>query len=55
MRYENQVVLDMSQQASGQDGAASTPHQADAGETKHAGHAAPKPAAKSLKAGKAKG
>ena len=55
MRYENQVVLDMSQQASGQDGAASTPHQADTGETKHAGHAAPKPAAKSLKAGKAKG
>jgi cell division protein FtsQ len=55
MRYENQVVLDMSQQASGQDGAASTPHQTDAGETKHAGHAAPKPAAKSLKAGKAKG
>ena len=55
MRYENQVVLDMSQQASGQDGAASSPHQADAVETKHAGHAAPKPAAKSLKAGKAKG
>ncbi len=55
MRYENQVVLDMSQQASGQDGAASTPHQADTGETKHAGHPAPKPAAKSLKAGKAKG
>jgi cell division protein FtsQ len=55
MRYENQVVLDMSQQASGQDGAASTPHQTDTGETKHAGHAAPKPAAKSLKAGKAKG
>jgi cell division protein FtsQ len=55
MRYENQVVLDMSQQASGQDAAATTPHQADTGETKHAGHAAPKPAAKSLKAGKAKG
>jgi cell division protein FtsQ len=55
MRYENQVVLDMSQQASGQDGAASSPHQSDATETKHAGHAAPKPAAKSLKAGKTKG
>jgi cell division protein FtsQ len=58
MRYENQVVLDMAQQAatdSGQDGAVVSPHHADAAETKHAGHSAPKPAAKSLKAGRAKG
>jgi cell division protein FtsQ len=55
MRYENQVVLDMARQDSGQDGAAAGQHQADAAETKHAGHAAVKPAPKSLKAGKAKG
>lgn len=60
MRYENQVVLDMAQQAAteaGQEGAAasSTPRHADAPATKHAGHSAAKPAAKSLKAGKAKG
>ncbi len=52
MRYENQVVLDMAHQDSGQDGAAVSPHQA---ETKHAGHTTVKPAAKSLKAGRAKG
>ncbi|MGB6609041.1 MAG: FtsQ-type POTRA domain-containing protein [Acidobacteriaceae bacterium] len=58
MRYENQVVLDMAQQTntdSGQDGAAVRPHHGDASETKHAGHTAQKPAAKSLKAGRAKG
>ncbi len=60
MRYENQVVLDMAQQAAteaGQEGAAasSSPRHADAPATKHAGHSAAKPAAKSLKAGKAKG
>jgi cell division protein FtsQ len=55
MRYENQVVLDMARQDSGQDGAAAGAHQADAAETKHTGHAAVKPAPKSLKAGKAKG
>jgi cell division protein FtsQ len=55
MRYENQVVLDMARQDSGQDGAAAGQHQADAAETKHTGHAAVKPAPKSLKAGKAKG
>jgi cell division protein FtsQ len=54
MRYENQVVLDMAQQTdSGQDGAA--PHHAESAETKHAGHTAVKPAAKSVKAGRAKG
>jgi cell division protein FtsQ len=52
MRYENQVVLDMAHQDAGQDGASVSPHQA---ETKHAGHATVKPAAKSLKAGRAKG
>jgi cell division protein FtsQ len=51
MRYENQVVLDMAHQDSGQD----SPHQADPAEAKHAGHTAAKPAAKSLKAGRAKG
>jgi cell division protein FtsQ len=55
MRYENQVVLDMAHQDSGQDGAAAGPHQADAAATKHAGHTAAKTAAKSLKAGRAKG
>jgi cell division protein FtsQ len=55
MRYENQVVLDMARQDSGQDGAAASAHQADAAETKHTGHTAAKPAPKSLKAGKAKG
>ncbi len=55
MRYENQVVLDMAHQDSGQDEAAAGPHHADAAETKHAGHTAVKPAAKSLKAGKTKG
>jgi cell division protein FtsQ len=55
MRYENQVVLDMNHEESGQDGAAVSPHQSDAAATKHAGHAAVKPAAKSLKAGRAKG
>jgi cell division protein FtsQ len=55
MRYENQVVLDMAHQDSGQDGAAVSPHQADAAATKHAGHTTVKPAAKSLKAGRAKG
>ena len=55
MRYENQVVLDMNHEDSGQDGAAVSPHQSDAAATKHAGHAAVKPAAKSLKAGRAKG
>jgi cell division protein FtsQ len=54
MRYENQVVLDMAHQDSGQDGAAVSPHQAEAA-TKHAGHTSVKPAAKSLKAGRAKG
>jgi cell division protein FtsQ len=54
MRYENQVVLDMNHEDSGQDGAAVSPHQTDAAATKHAGHAAVKPAAKSLKAGRAK-
>jgi cell division protein FtsQ len=54
MRYENQVVLDMAQQTdSGQDGGA--PHHAESAETKHAGHTAVKPAAKSVKAGRAKG
>jgi cell division protein FtsQ len=55
MRYENQVVLDMAQQTpteSAEDGAAASPHHADA---KHPGHAAAKPAAKSVKAGRAKG
>jgi cell division protein FtsQ len=58
MRYENQVVLDMTQQTntdSGQDRAAASSHHGDASETKHAGHTAQKPAAKSLKAGKSKG
>jgi len=60
MRYENQVVLDMTQQAatdSGKDAAptSSTPHHAEAASAKHPGHASPKPAAKSLKAGRAKG
>jgi cell division protein FtsQ len=50
MRYENQVVLDMAQQS--QDGAA--PQHTESAETKHAGHTAAKPAAKSLKAGRAK-
>jgi cell division protein FtsQ len=54
MRYENQVVLDMNHDDSGEDGAAMLPH-SDASATKHAGHAAAKPAAKSLKAGRAKG
>jgi cell division protein FtsQ len=57
MRYENQVVLDMVQQTateSGEDGAAVSSRHADTPATKHAGHAAVKPAAKSLKAGKAK-
>jgi cell division protein FtsQ len=56
MRYENQVVLDMAQQTtadSGQ-GAAGQRH-ADASSSKHAGHPTAKPAAKSPKAGRAKG
>jgi len=60
MRYENQVVLDMAQQTtteSGQDGAAisSSPRHTEAPAAKHAAHTAAKPAAKSLKAGRAKG
>jgi cell division protein FtsQ len=55
MRYENQVVLDMAHQDSGQDGAAVSPHQTEAAATKHAGHTTVKAAAKSLKAGRAKG
>jgi cell division protein FtsQ len=55
MRYENQVVLDMAHQDSGKDGTAVSPHQTEAAATKHAGHATVKPAAKSLKAGRAKG
>jgi cell division protein FtsQ len=51
MRYENQVVLDMAQQS--QDGAVS--HHPESAETKRPGHTAAKPAAKSLKAGRAKG
>jgi cell division protein FtsQ len=55
MRYENQVVLDMAHEDSAQDGAAVSPHQAEAAAAKHAGHTTVKPAAKSLKAGRAKG
>ena len=51
MRYENQVVLDMARQDSGQDGAAGA-HQADAAETKHTGHTAVKPARKIAQSGK---
>jgi cell division protein FtsQ len=55
MRYEDQVVLDMAKQAggaSGQDAVSTTPtqHHPPAGK-----HPAGKPAAKSTKAGKAKG
>jgi cell division protein FtsQ len=53
MRYENQVVLDMTQSAAAQDG--SSPHHAETSAAKHAGHTAAKPAASSPKAGKAKG
>jgi cell division protein FtsQ len=58
MRYENQVVLDMTQQGTGEAGKevnpASTRH-AETPSAKHPGSASPKPTAKSLKAGKAKG
>jgi cell division protein FtsQ len=57
MRYENQVVLDMVKQTaaeSGEDGAAVSSRHADSPATKHSGHIAVKPAAKSLKAGRAK-
>jgi cell division protein FtsQ len=61
MRYENQVVLDMTQQKpsdSEQDGAgvsSSQGHRAEAPAAKHATHPPAKPAAKSSKAGKGKG
>jgi cell division protein FtsQ len=60
MRYENQVVLDMNQQATndpGQDEAAVSPvkHHTPPPAAKHTAHATAKPAAKSSKAGKAKG
>ena len=57
MRYENQVVLDMTQQStaeSAQDGAAAGAARATTMRP-HAKHPAAKPAAKSPKAGKAKG
>jgi cell division protein FtsQ len=57
MRYENQVVLDMTQQlasGSAQDGSGSGQHHGEPA-AKHAGHTAAKPAAKSPKAGRAKG
>jgi cell division protein FtsQ len=54
MRYENQVVLDMTQQsAAAQEG--SSQHHGGTSAAKHAGHTAAKPAQKSPKAGKAKG
>jgi cell division protein FtsQ len=54
MRYENQVVLDMTQQTP--DGAAGSSQQhTQASAPKHAPHPAAKPAPKSPKAGRAKG
>jgi cell division protein FtsQ len=54
MRYENQVVLDMTQQAP--DGAAGSSQQhTQASAPKHAPHPAAKSAPKSPKAGRAKG
>jgi cell division protein FtsQ len=56
MRYENQVVLDMTQQsAAAQDGSGLSQHHLETSPAKHAGHTAAKPAQKSPKAGKAKG
>ncbi len=60
MRYENQVVLDMNQQTAndpGQDEPAVSPvrHHAPPPAPKHTAHATARPAAKSSKAGKAKG
>jgi cell division protein FtsQ len=61
MRYENQVVLDMTQQKttdSAPDGGAissSQGHRAEPPAAKHATHPPAKPAAKSSKAGKEKG
>ncbi len=58
MRYENQVVLDMAQQAateSSQDGGATSPSAHHVEAAKHAAHSAVKPATKSPKAGRAKG
>jgi hypothetical protein len=55
MRYEDQVVLDMTKQASGesgQDAASTSPSQHHSAAVKHP---AGKPAAKSTKAGKTKG
>jgi cell division protein FtsQ len=55
MRYENQVVLDMAQQATADTSqAAISQRHADPSSAKHAGHTAARPAAKSLKAGRAK-
>ena len=55
MRYENQVVLDMTQQASAADAAAAGQQHPQAAASKHAPHVPPKPAAKSTKAGRTKG
>jgi cell division protein FtsQ len=55
MRYENQVVLDMTQQASAADGAAAGQQHPQASASKHAAHTTAKSIPKSPKPGRAKG
>ena len=55
MRYENQVVLDMTQQASAESGQDAAPPSANTPSQPQSKHPAGKPAAKSPKAAKAKG